>query len=431
MERYIEQLIEDIRHSANSIPPPGELWKDVDMDNPNETEDISFAEQFINGEPQQLSLILGICKEQLPPPNQLRDAQVTLLLNEMVQLLQKFHFVPEFPEKAPDNLRYKVLRDHWDEEQVLVGGGQVHIEFCDYDETQCPFPGYCNMCKETGNRNINTECKTDINTYNDDLLPTPEEQKKTARENRKTKIRDTFQKNTDNEQFISGIHNYCDRWCECCAFTSRCRVAEMEKEMAPNEESSDIQSSGFWEYLSDIFSVIHEMVEKDAIRLGIDLDKDISDERDLVKEEADNHTLSKQAIKYAKYSGELLKKNADYFSNYAKTLENEEVLKTIANNLEIIQWDHILIGAKLHRALTGLYKQKPPELIQNDMNGSAKVALICIDRSISSWSNLLKNNPGMEDEHLNILKQLSQIQKQAKDIFPNALNFHRPGFDDI
>jgi hypothetical protein len=37
--------------------------------------------------------------------------------------------------------------------------------------------------------------------------------------------------------FIVGIFNYCDRWCERCAFTSRCRVfadvAEMEASHDP------------------------------------------------------------------------------------------------------------------------------------------------------------------------------------------------------
>ena len=37
--------------------------------------------------------------------------------------------------------------------------------------------------------------------------------------------------------FIVGIFNYCDRWCEACAFTSRCRlfadVAETEASLDP------------------------------------------------------------------------------------------------------------------------------------------------------------------------------------------------------
>src|SRR5262245_59347953 len=38
--------------------------------------------------------------------------------------------------------------------------------------------------------------------------------------------------------FIVGIFDYCDRWCETCAFTSRCRlfadVAELEASLDPN-----------------------------------------------------------------------------------------------------------------------------------------------------------------------------------------------------
>ena len=38
--------------------------------------------------------------------------------------------------------------------------------------------------------------------------------------------------------FIVGVYNYCDRWCERCAFTSRCRVfadvAEMHASLDPN-----------------------------------------------------------------------------------------------------------------------------------------------------------------------------------------------------
>src|SRR5689334_464552 len=40
-----------------------------------------------------------------------------------------------------------------------------------------------------------------------------------------------------HEGFIVGIFNYCDRWCEACAFTSRCRlfadVAEIEASLDP------------------------------------------------------------------------------------------------------------------------------------------------------------------------------------------------------
>ena len=32
-----------------------------------------------------------------------------------------------------------------------------------------------------------------------------------------------------NPDFISGIYNYCDRWCERCQFTSRCFLYATEQ----------------------------------------------------------------------------------------------------------------------------------------------------------------------------------------------------------
>src|SRR5262249_26475324 len=58
--------------------------------------------------------------------------------------------------------------------------------------------------------------------------------------------------------------------------------------------------------------------------------------------------------------------------------------------LEIVAWDSTLVGAKLRRALAGrdrTAKDSWTELdrVQNDANGSAKVALISLDRSAAAW----------------------------------------------
>ncbi|MDB5210640.1 MAG: hypothetical protein JWQ30_1467, partial [Sediminibacterium sp.] len=37
------------------------------------------------------------------------------------------------------------------------------------------------------------------------------------------------------EEFISGIHNYCDRWCERCTFTNRCSIYEDPGDVSPEE----------------------------------------------------------------------------------------------------------------------------------------------------------------------------------------------------
>ena len=56
----------------------------------------------------------------------------------------------------------------------------------------------------------------------------------------------------DEQNFISGIHNYCDRWCERCEFTARCRVFAAEQEMS--EEEKDISNEAFVRNLANILA---------------------------------------------------------------------------------------------------------------------------------------------------------------------------------
>src|SRR6266550_5370152 len=76
-----------------------------------------------------------------------------------------------------------------------------------------------------------------------------------------------------NPNFISGIYNYCDRWCERCPFTSRCLVYASEKEDEENDpESRDINNAAFWQKLTSIFEQTREMITDWAKENGVDLE---------------------------------------------------------------------------------------------------------------------------------------------------------------
>ncbi|MDY6955018.1 MAG: hypothetical protein SWE60_26245 [Thermodesulfobacteriota bacterium] len=46
-------------------------------------------------------------------------------------------------------------------------------------------------------------------------------------------------KHAQDERFISGIHNYCDRWCERCPLTGRCMSFTIAEEEFSDQESRD------------------------------------------------------------------------------------------------------------------------------------------------------------------------------------------------
>src|SRR5712692_4047747 len=104
--------------------------------------------------------------------------------------------------------------------------------------------------------------------------------------------------------FISGIYNYCDRWCEKCPFTARCRVYATEAADGDldDPEVHDINNEKFWRKLESIFKAAHEKIAAWAEEAGVDLealdDEDIA-EHEQQEKEADEHQLSGLARQYA------------------------------------------------------------------------------------------------------------------------------------
>jgi len=103
--------------------------------------------------------------------------------------------------------------------------------------------------------------------------------------------------------------------------------------------------------------------------------------------------------------------------------------KRFIDALEVIYFYNFFISAKIFRALIPRDNYEADE-IQTDSNGSAKIALIAVDRLIAAWSILMEKMTDHEDEILKFLISLADIRKQTELTFPMARKFVRPGFDD-
>lgn len=148
MDKYIEQLIDDIKQARQKVQPPHPLWLDSEADpyDVGELEDISYVEQFVYGKEVPVSEITGIDAKLLPPTERLSPNQRALLAEELEALLHHYHLHPEFPNLYPSYLKYPFLLKVWSQNQVPLSYGENHIEFCDYNVANCPFEGYCHVC---------------------------------------------------------------------------------------------------------------------------------------------------------------------------------------------------------------------------------------------------------------------------------------------
>src|SRR5687767_1218937 len=102
---------------------------------------------------------------------------------------------------------------------------------------------------------------------------------------------------------IPGIHNYCDRWCERCFFTSRCAVYADVGALTPDEQ--DIRNKAFWERLSHNFSKAKDLLEQAAEKFGIDLNalqedmEETQQKEKHIRDESESHPISKLSWEYS------------------------------------------------------------------------------------------------------------------------------------
>lgn len=230
---------------------------------------------------------------------------------------------------------------------------------------------------------------------------------------------------------IPGIHNYCDRWCERCPLANRCTVFHMENKMR-NSESGSEQTENTWDDVSTMLSVAAKLLSEQIEEKGIDVDE-LEVIAKNVKPSLHYNPKEAKAVKLAnEYStnlAEWMKVNRDKVFEKHLLLNDIKSAKSdsITDAFEVINYYLILVSSKTYRA----FLHSTDDDLKDDSRGSAKVALIIIDRSIASWVKVFEIIPELEDDVLQFLALLSRVRKEILLRFPTAMKFVRPGFDEL
>jgi hypothetical protein len=257
--------------------------------------------------------------------------------------------------------------------------------------------------------------------------------------------RRTLTELASNPDLISGIYNYCDRWCERCPLTTRCLVYATEQvNHRESPETQDVRNEAFWHKLSAVLLETRQMITEWANEAGIDLSQ-VPEENPTTRKPrrqlVDNHPLARAGKKYANAA-------SDWFREFDQNIELSDLRATAAEReqaeqfedaREVIQWYQYQIAVKIIRALSCRSDgwEDNPELAEfpKDSDGSAKVSLIGIDRSMASWRliqlALRDRADSRHDSIVPLILQLERLRKRVEQSFPEAREFIRPGFDEV
>ena len=221
--------------------------------------------------------------------------------------------------------------------------------------------------------------------------------------------------------FIVGIYNYCDAWCDRCAFTSYCRLFADNCETEAKFDSNLVPVAAAPEHPSDTPPPprwLRELLEEmDAAAESPPADDGWArrQRRDVPERDA----IDRRADEYCRRVRAWLQ-------------DHEAQTSRDANDpTDVIGWFHMMIHVKAMRALYGLAEEDPADRgWPADHDGSAKVALIGIDRSQTAWLDLVDVGLASPEEVAPFVDALIWLRAALERTFPKARSFVRAAFDE-
>jgi hypothetical protein len=216
---------------------------------------------------------------------------------------------------------------------------------------------------------------------------------------------------------IPGVYNYCDDWCEYCPVTARCRSYRLRQSMEARFKDNPTPPSD----VADVVTFTKEVARADGLTtpaLDAQLAGDPDGEYSLAPAD---EPLARQALAYA-VATELLLTKLGWRPPDTLLLGSDPPPQNV------IMWYHLFLAMKVRRALVGAHRadRGHPHAL-DDARGSAKIALISIDRSREALRKVAKGEVRTIARQLVLMLDMLETGLEAR--VPGARAFVRVGLD--
>jgi hypothetical protein len=232
-------------------------------------------------------------------------------------------------------------------------------------------------------------------------------------------------------RLISGIYNYCHRRCPQCPFTDRCLTFRHMR----NDEARQPERDVLEQVAHNVERTV-DLLKAWCEREGIDFEKlreeagaeDRQAQAARLENEVEVDPLYVLAFTYTRAAFGLV-------AGLERLAPLHQWSPVVREALETIGWYAGMVSTKVGRALYGLAERDPrgtnEDPVQNDWNGSAKVARVAIAESQRAWDTLLLVGQAPANAPLRQTRTLlDRIDAAIATRFPRAMDFVRPGFDE-
>ncbi len=233
----------------------------------------------------------------------------------------------------------------------------------------------------------------------------------------------------DGQGFIPGVYNYCDRWCERCPFSSRCRAYAMEMTIRIDGVDGELTraAEGLPADPAEEWAADEFLAEAEDVLSDEELEQEML-VRDVAAAIAEVHPLTDGAERLAKLAKPLI--DAAEARVTAGGLETE----AFRDPVEVLAHYRYFVAAKVRRALSG--RDNPPILdddghpFPSDADGSARIAYLTCAAAWDAAQRLATLDPEITSLVAPFTQTAHRVLDLIDEAFPGHRSFRRPGFDD-
>jgi hypothetical protein len=207
--------------------------------------------------------------------------------------------------------------------------------------------------------------------------------------------------------FIVGIFNYCDRWCERCPLTNRCRLFADMAEIDFEQGNGPLTEPRMARERRRLAAQMIEL-HSEAVELG---------EKARPKADEPLGHLPPGLESQLEPDPEVVANGAALRGKMRKLQLSANPAVRLAG--ETIQYFSLFVPMKMMRALAQVARNGPGEQ-QSDANGSGKAALLALERMEAAWRTLIDTHHYWAKEAAPFLAEIARMQRNLGRARPNA-----------
>jgi hypothetical protein len=166
MQRYVEQLIEDLELVASN--PPAHPYIESP---PHLNGNIEIAELALSPY-KPFSEWTGISEEEFPFIDQITVEEAHNINQAVFKVFAALNIeLIDLPAGLPSDLLYLAIMFNWDMPIQFLPNAGYELEFCTFDPDTCPYGEYCECCSDPDHTFFEDDVPGEFDNKGDDELP--------------------------------------------------------------------------------------------------------------------------------------------------------------------------------------------------------------------------------------------------------------------